>query len=962
MNTKRSLTATNLAVYQHLNCDLYIHNVYHGAVASAANPGSGSASPSELAKAQYKRGLDWESSLYTWLDESNLLLKVPSLPSDGETLLENIFADDRKHFFVTGLTFLPPQAKLSKKFEAAGTTPLTFGLAKPDLLEIKRTTDGIEWRVIDAKASRNVKSSHHIQIYFYTLCLNHLLQPPNFRGQDTAGIWLPPKDGFHENSPEFEDIKSISMSLLAPPLDALIFRILPKVIGQPHNDVKWHLNPLCHGCKYEPDCKQKTLDNGELGNIPNVSIDDARALKELLRMSHASSRTNTNLKHLTDIEDLHNVIANRPKLEHVAKLSPSVVKKAKQVLALPKKIKSGETMQSPIVEAARSRKTQIIPRRNYTCPRQEDIAVFISIVKDPASANGGGDYFQVISYSSKSHIRIPSSIIASDVDFLPRLAKLIRTIESSGCTSQFYVWSYPEQALLQTYIINTALTSSVDDVDIRLCIGALSQGASLLQTTFQPLLLSGALMAFLGKGRKLKVEYQKCLGRLGLSIEGTVDMLKKRLEAKLKELQDDTATHVTMDDEERKQGFGQLPRVVVLKKEVERQLALPIAGYWDLPECHLELLGGSGGVCPDDEEIFSAFRKDDQSSSVDELVSKRISCMFDVLNKLRSRAVSAAGHSLFVNNAKRISTRFMDFCRQEEIRKLFFMQQFEVLAKLTELWQSRIDGCPEAPSLKYVGTKTGRQGTEHVFRIISGTVDVPAADKDRAFYDKLLVLDSLESLTDEDAADKLPVEALFDDLGVSGLVFPLNRWTKAAWLRQDKRVQQELVVADLRNVYTDPTSTGTMVALRSWGTNNTTFVQGAIYRLSPRLVDFNTTKILSALFEIDMDWEYSLEELKESRGNSYPHAFIPFVQLILNPNSLGKTDQADAFLKTENQIQSLFRQLRALKNDVAGSLVLKNSQHRATQRILTNRLSVIWGPPASQELAKPIQSRCRYSA
>ena len=31
----------------------------------------------------------------------------------------------------------------------------------------------------------------------------------------------------------------------------------------------------------------------------------------------------------------------------------------------------------------------------------------------------------------------------------------------------------------------------------------------------------------------------------------------------------------------------QLPRVVVVAREVERLLALPIAGYWDLPECVL---------------------------------------------------------------------------------------------------------------------------------------------------------------------------------------------------------------------------------------------------------------------------------------------------------------------------------------------------------------------------------------
>jgi len=158
MSGKQSLSATNLAVHQHLNCDLYVHNVYHGTSASAsASPEAGTSSPSELSKAQYKRGLDWESSLYSWLDRSNLLLKVPSIPLDAESLLENILADEREQLFIAGLTFWPPQASLAKRFTQERTEPLNFGLAKPDLLEIRRSANGIQWRIIDAKASRHVK-------------------------------------------------------------------------------------------------------------------------------------------------------------------------------------------------------------------------------------------------------------------------------------------------------------------------------------------------------------------------------------------------------------------------------------------------------------------------------------------------------------------------------------------------------------------------------------------------------------------------------------------------------------------------------------------------------------------------------------------------------------------------------------------------------------------------------------
>lgn len=153
MEGKHSLSATNLADYQHLNCDLYIHNVYN-----SSRQGTPETSPSELTKAQCKRGLDWETSLYSWLDHSNLLLKVPSIPLEANSLLENIQADDRNHFFITGLSFWPPKAELTEMFTRAETEPFNFSLARPDLLEIKRTEDGvITWRVLDAKASKHVK-------------------------------------------------------------------------------------------------------------------------------------------------------------------------------------------------------------------------------------------------------------------------------------------------------------------------------------------------------------------------------------------------------------------------------------------------------------------------------------------------------------------------------------------------------------------------------------------------------------------------------------------------------------------------------------------------------------------------------------------------------------------------------------------------------------------------------------
>lgn len=266
-----------------------------------------------------------------------------------------------------------------------------------------------------------------------------------------------------------------------------------------------------------------------------------------------------------------------------------------------------------------------------------------------------------------------------------------------------------------------------------------------------------------------------------------------------------------------------------------------------------------------------------------------------------------------------------------------------MLAKLTELWQARIDGCPEAATLEYCGTIRGADSELKSFRVLSGTVAHSSNDKDSVFYDKLLVADTPNRSSDEDCGNRLPVEALFDDLGVSGLVFPLNRFTRPSWARQDPRVRREVWMADVRNVCSERRST--MVSLRMWGTCEAALVPGTVYRLSPRLVDFNTSKILSALFELDLEWESALDELSSRERECCPHAFVPFLQLILDPTSFGEIQNAEINVEMEREVQARFKTLKELGSDEAGGLVLMASQHRAAQHIMGNRLSVIWGPP-----------------
>jgi hypothetical protein len=153
----KSLSATNLAVHHHLNCDLYLHYVYHGSPGSDAD-GDTTHGPSALLSAQFERGLEWERRLFKWLDDSDLLLTILSPVTDGLALRTTIECDERTHFFIAGLAFWPPNDAFAQTYDYHGLDAVRFGLAKPDLVEIQRRANGvILWRIIDAKSSKAMK-------------------------------------------------------------------------------------------------------------------------------------------------------------------------------------------------------------------------------------------------------------------------------------------------------------------------------------------------------------------------------------------------------------------------------------------------------------------------------------------------------------------------------------------------------------------------------------------------------------------------------------------------------------------------------------------------------------------------------------------------------------------------------------------------------------------------------------
>lgn len=307
-----------------------------------------------------------------------------------------------------------------------------------------------------------------------------------------------------------------------------------------------------------------------------------------------------------------------------------------------------------------------------------------------------------------------------------------------------------------------------------------------------------------------------------------------------------------------------------------------------------------------------------------------------LIENVRQRIRNAGlTEQILLNEAKALEVGMMDICESEKLRKLMFMLQFEVVLRLQELWQNRLDGCPNAPLLRYVGAEKRGATWENIFDIVSGALEPPV--EERAFHDWLLVEEP------EGPSDhlKVPPEIYFDDLSLSGLFFPLTKYTKPKWEEQHPIVKEKVFIANVREIRlatsdTDVSRPRSQAVIQISFTGKT-FQKGKLYRISPRHVDFNLSRVLQNLVMMDFQGCLTNEQ-------------VPFMKLIHDPQEFAESESfcdKPAEIKREQEIARGLNELENLGNVHAKALKLKDSQHRAARRMLFKRLSVVWGPPGT---------------
>ena len=121
----------------------------------------------------------------------------------------------------------------------------------------------------------------------------------------------------------------------------------------------------------------------------------------------------------------------------------------------------------------------------------------------------------------------------------------------------------------------------------------------------------------------------------------------------------------------------------------------------------------------------------------------------------------------------------------------------------------------------------------------------------------------------------------------------------------------------------EPVSQATV---QTYGTYGNLFKAGSLYRVSPRLVDFNLARTLLNLVTLDF-----------MEGTTTD---VPFVSLITDPQvfAVSPTFGGKKALDAEATINQRFNELASLGMSHAAALTLKSSQRRAARRVIGSRL------------------------
>ncbi|MCP4349085.1 MAG: AAA family ATPase [Desulfobacterales bacterium] len=825
MNSHFSLSPSRIARFFFHECDRYLR--YHAtpkAERKAAGIPDIPFDTSPVTKAILESGYNWEKNVI----HNKLNGKVRT--AKGESRL-----CERSHGAEESLTLLknlePGEAIYQPTFKAPHSFYNRYGLdtalcnfppCRPDLVQLVENNGKTFLRIIDIKASSNLKASHRIQAALYTLILKEILleQVPNMLlDSDTAGIWL-----FGQETPEWFDLR-----LSTRAIGQFLGTRLNDILTAPIDKVNWHLFFRCEWCEFYKPCREQAEKTKSVSLVPYMSVGGRRYLKQEIADQAGS---------VNSLDELKIFLENSS---------------SDKLLDPCGSLRGKRNRLQNAVEALQKR--EVIPHGGSSpaLPESESISIVVTLQDDPVSGEvytagfrriHGKDVYEK-SYRTEVFIaKTPEECISVRHRFLGALYDELSLLDAYN--KRQHNWN--KQKTLQVYVFD-----------------------SFEAALFNQVLLKAA---------------------------GHTDMAPVAMQL-LFYFQNPSLARAEKHPEH------EIPfPIIALTSIIRRLVALPlplclrlpeVAGMLPSPDFTFEfepndLFWFNLSNTLKSDAIFQAWNlgNTDAVEWIHDEIKRRLRATHSVIDGLREKV----REKLFAHPPRFFFPGSPDF-ENPELSRLAFIVRYESFMSAMKLRETRTLPWPERVSQgKSIPLKL-----EHGNRWkVESEIDSASLDKANGFPNYILVPAGEEG---EQA------QMAYNDYAHRKSVYPPKN--------------SEVRLAGIKNLDSDEkTGLATRLYLEvKYGKYQKCFSTGDKAVLHPRLTDFNSDRIISRIREID------------DLGTS------DFFTLIKNPGKFAS--------KIRVKKESKNSALKAAKK-YAG---FTKSQNKAFRQFLTNRLTLVWGPPGT---------------
>ena len=392
-----------------------------------------------------QEGLDWEEELIGQLGER------VRIGSGGEGITERRFTvEESLDLFRTapvGTWIYQPTLQPGMSFRRRYKLEEVFlSSNRPDLIEVRAEigADGAptgrrRLQIVDIKRSTSVHRSHRLQILFYALELEDILEHAGIdtgnnavADVDEGGIWL--RD---QPAPEAVDLR-----LLRGRMQKILLHDMQRLQKMAPDQADWLLQEHCEWCAYLPNCRKEANERQDLSLLPGMSPYSRRYLHR---------------REIRSLPDLHALLA-RPDADQVLAGSAGLAGQRPRLQAQ--------------LDALSTDQPRLIGASSLHLPSREDLALFLTAQPDPSSGRPWALGLLLAGDRAARQRALPDDPdepeawlqIAQDPADIPRIEEvflrylygLLSQIDASQAAQpperrlslQLYIWSGQEQQLL----------------------------------------------------------------------------------------------------------------------------------------------------------------------------------------------------------------------------------------------------------------------------------------------------------------------------------------------------------------------------------------------------------------------------------------------------------------------------------------------------------------------------------